>query len=172
MKLFRIPQWSSSSEHSDSPDSPPSVAPSVAPTRSGTLTTLSRSRSRSLSVSLTQEAEAKRAGSKRRVLQREVSMSKVFKGKRRDSDVREAVREPPLVKAAEPQGPVILVAGTPMKPKKGKASANGRIGGIGAAKVLVAGTPAKTGGSRASAIASEDDGDESDDVAMPRWPGV
>ncbi|KAI9438303.1 hypothetical protein H4582DRAFT_2076894 [Lactarius indigo] len=139
-KLFRIPQWTSSSEdEGDSdgreqpqtirPDSPPlpeSHVPNPKSTRN-----LVPSRSRSLSVSLEQEADMRRAEPRaRKVLQREVSMSKVFKGRRRDGSIA-----PPAKVEAEattttiasgssttttqPQakGPIVLVEGTPQKPK-------------------------------------------------------
>jgi hypothetical protein len=104
-KLFRIPQWTSSSD-SDSdadagayegastqsvqgPDPPTLFNPGTnahAHTNKTNRSAAAQSRSRSLSVSLEQEAAGmRRTESKpRRVLQREVSMSKVFKNRRND----------------------------------------------------------------------------------------
>lgn len=146
-KLFRIPQWTSSEEdEGDSdghepqtvrPESPPPppfpepLVPNHKPTRN-----LVPSRSRSLSASLEQEADMRRAEPRpRKVLQREVSMSKVFKGPRRNGS-----NAPPVKVEAEittmmiaaatsssttststTQGPakrpIVLVEGTPQKPK-------------------------------------------------------
>ncbi|KAI0267328.1 hypothetical protein BC834DRAFT_968845 [Gloeopeniophorella convolvens] len=132
-KLFRIPQWTSEEEDNNDPDdedvpaapdtTPPPFAPEPALPRARSNSSLSLSRSRSLSVSLEQDAEARRAETKvRKVLQREVSMSKVFKTRR-----GEAPEVPPAaaakLKAASAQSqahartPVVLVAGTPQKPK-------------------------------------------------------
>lgn len=67
----------------------------------------------------------------RRVFQREVSMSKVFKGRRNDGP---NAPPPKVVEAAEPascstaqaqqaKGPIVLVEGTPQKPKAKSKSA-------------------------------------------------
>lgn len=93
---------------------------------------LSRARSRSLSVSLAQDANARRAGNvvaKKRVLNREVSMSRVFKGKKHDvgKDKGESERSSAkelAVKAITPKTRservdegVTLVSATPVKAK-------------------------------------------------------
>jgi hypothetical protein len=86
----------------------------------------SQSRSRSLSVSLEQEAAAglRRTESKpRRVLQREVSMSKVFKTRRNDGPPAttkietEAETVAAATQSQASKGPIVLVEGTPQKPK-------------------------------------------------------
>jgi len=94
----------------------------------------SQSRSRSLSVSLEQEAAAglRRTESKpRRVLQREVSMSKVFKNRRNDGPnapppaTTKFEAEAEIVGTAATattqsqatKGPIVLVESTPQKPK-------------------------------------------------------
>ncbi|KAK0444404.1 hypothetical protein EV421DRAFT_1890578 [Armillaria borealis] len=86
---------------------------------------LARSRSRSLSVSLAQEKERERAESvgaisKKRVLNREVSMSRVFKGKPKPK-VEEVTKEQPKPVVPKPihEG-VTLVEATPVKPKPQK----------------------------------------------------
>ncbi|PBK66903.1 hypothetical protein ARMSODRAFT_938608 [Armillaria solidipes] len=86
---------------------------------------LARSRSRSLSVSLAQEKERERAesvgaNSKKRVLNREVSMSRVFKGKPKPK-VEEVTKEQPKPVIPKPihEG-VTLVEATPVKPKPQK----------------------------------------------------
>ncbi|KAH9990224.1 hypothetical protein BJV74DRAFT_444881 [Russula compacta] len=143
-KLFRIPQWTSSSSDSDAADADAdadadtkSVAQEPDPhalfnshANGGSTRTASaaqsQSRSRSLSVSLEQEAGLRRTESRpRKVLQREVSMSKVFKGRRNDGPNA----PPPRVKVeaevvasssttqAQVRGPIVLVEGTPQKPK-------------------------------------------------------
>lgn len=141
-KLFRIPQWTSEEDSEDTDvdnDNKPAQEPDR-PTKlllnnnshtnanSATHDAV-QSRSRSLSVSLEQEAGLRRTESKpRRVFQREVSMSKVFKGRRSDG-----VSVPPVKVEAEAfassssttttttqaqvKGPVVLVEGTPQKPK-------------------------------------------------------
>jgi hypothetical protein len=80
-----------------------------------------QSRSHSLSVSLEQEAGLRWTESKpRRVLQREVSMSKVFKGRRNDGVKveSEAVASSSTTTQTHPmKGPISLVEGTPQKPK-------------------------------------------------------
>jgi hypothetical protein len=87
-----------------------------------------QSRSRSLSVSLEQEAGLRRTESKpRRVLQREVSMSKVFKGRRNDGtnvvppvkvEAEAAASSSTTTQEYHPmKGPIVLVEGTPQKPK-------------------------------------------------------
>ena len=142
-KLFRIPQWTSSSEdEGDSdghepqtvvrPDSPPLPEPHVPnhkPTRN-----LVPSRSRSLSASLEQEADMRRAEPRtRKVLQREVSMSKVFKGPRRNgtnappAKVEAEITTTTIAAATssstttttqrQAKRPIVLVEGTPQKPK-------------------------------------------------------
>ena len=137
-KLFRIPQWTSSSEdEGDSdgqevptirPNSPPPFPDShVLPNRKSTTRNLVLSRSRSLSASLEQEADMRRAEPRtRKVLQREVSMSKVFKGPRRNAAPPakvEAESTTTTIAAAtaatqtQAKRPIVLVEGTPQKPK-------------------------------------------------------
>ena len=144
-KLFRIPQWTSSSEdegdsdghepHTVRPESPPPPflpEPHVSnhkPTRN-----LVPSRSRSLSASLEQEADMRRAEPRtRKVLQREVSMSKVFKGPRRNGSnappgkVEAEITTTTITAATssstttttqgQAKRPIVLVEGTPQKPK-------------------------------------------------------
>ncbi|KAI0046316.1 hypothetical protein FA95DRAFT_1560179 [Auriscalpium vulgare] len=163
MKLFRIPQWSSEEDEpneAEHPGSTPIPDESESVPQRARSQSLSRSRSRSISVSLTQEAEARRGGSKKRVLQREVSMSKAFKkSKRKEPELREPARgsaTPVPVSLSAAPNPKVLVAGTPMKPK-GRAFA-GRV----ASTVLVSDTPVKAK-PRASAVASEDEGAQSDE---------
>lgn len=140
-KLFRIPQWTSEEEeeedegHSDSqtvrPESPPPLPGSHAPNHQSTRN-LVPSRSRSLSASLEQEADMRRAEPRaRKVLQREVSMSKAFKGRRRNgSNAPPAKIEAETIAAAtssatstvtttqaQAKRPIVLVEGTPQKPK-------------------------------------------------------
>ncbi|KAK0206915.1 hypothetical protein DFS33DRAFT_630521 [Desarmillaria ectypa] len=86
---------------------------------------LTRSRSRSLSVSLAQEKERERAesvgaSSKKRILNREVSMSRVFKGKPKPK-AEEMPKEQPKPAVPKPihEG-VTLVEATPVKPKPPK----------------------------------------------------
>lgn len=131
-KLFRIPQWTSSSEdEGDSdghevptiqPNSPPPFPDSHVPNRKSTTRNLVPSRSRSLSASLEQEADMRRAEPRtRKVLQREVSMSKVFKGPRRNAAPArvEAESTTTTIAATQTQAkrPIVLVEGTPQKPK-------------------------------------------------------
>jgi hypothetical protein len=139
-KLFRIPQWTSSSDEdgdgdteaaaSDADDDQPTqqLEPSTlvhshTKTHSTTHRT-AQSRSRSLSVSLEQEAGMRRTDSKpRKVLQREVSMSKVFKARRNDGPSAPSVKveaEAMMSSSAtqtQVKGPVVLVEGTPQKPR-------------------------------------------------------
>ena len=85
------------------------------------------SRSRSLSASLEQEADMRRAEPKtRKVLQREVSMSKVFKGPRRNAAPAKVEAETTTTTTtivssssthAQVKRPIVLVEGTPQKPK-------------------------------------------------------
>lgn len=92
-----------------------------------------QSRSRSLSVSLEQEAGLRRTESKpRRVLQREVSMSKAFKGRRNDGpnvppakvEAEAAASNSSITTQTHPmKGPIVLVEGTPQKPKAKSKSA-------------------------------------------------
>lgn len=147
-KLFRIPQWTSDSgsgSDSDADDINKAVQGTDRPPTKPFLNSNShanananaahsavQSRSRSLSVSLEQEAGLRRTESKpRRVLQREVSMSKVFKGRR-----NEGPNAPPVKVEAEAtsssstttqthpmKGPIVLVEGTPQKPKAKSKSA-------------------------------------------------
>jgi hypothetical protein len=157
-KLFRIPQWTSSSDSSDSDsdtddnnnnnkkpvvqdladrptkllhNSSSSHANSNNATHNAAL-----SRSRSLSVSLEQEAAGlRRTESKpRRVLQREVSMSKVFKGRRNDGtnmappvkievEATASSSSTSTTTQAQVKGPIVLVQGTPQKPKAKSKSA-------------------------------------------------
>jgi hypothetical protein len=155
-KLFRIPQWTSSSDSdSDADANSKSVQGPDPPTlfnphanAANAKRDAAQSRSRSLSVSLEQEAAAgmRRTESKpRRVLQREVSMSKVFKNRRNDGpNAPPPPPPPPPVKVeveaasggsqslaagtqAPAKGPVVLVEGTPQKPKaKSSKSAQGQ----------------------------------------------
>ena len=92
-----------------------------------TSTSLGRSRSRSLSVSLAQDPQ--RAGSmgatKKRTLNREVSMSRVFKEREKpattssNTDNKKAPSGPvPETKLTEPDQGVMLVEATPVKPRK------------------------------------------------------
>ncbi|KAK0190564.1 hypothetical protein F5146DRAFT_930988 [Armillaria mellea] len=105
----------------------PSPALSIASssTREVQARSLARSRSRSLSVSLAQEKERERTesvgtNSKKRVLNREVSMSRVFKGKSKPK-VEEVTKEQPKPVIPKPthEG-VTLVEATPVKPKPQK----------------------------------------------------
>jgi len=134
-KLFRIPQWTSSEDEGDSNgyeaqtvrhDSPP---PPPAAEYKSTRDVVA-SRSRSLSVSLEQEADMRRAEPRtRKVLQREVSMSKVFKGRRRNGSnalpakVEAETRTTTIGTSSssttqgQPKGPIVLVESTPQKPK-------------------------------------------------------
>ena len=93
-----------------------------------------QSRSRSLSVSLEQEAGLRRTESKqRRVLQREVSMSKVFKGRRNDgpnvppvkvdSEAEATASSSTATQPYPMKRPIVLVEGTPQKPKAKSKSA-------------------------------------------------
>ncbi|KAI0037001.1 hypothetical protein K488DRAFT_81503 [Vararia minispora EC-137] len=116
----------------------------------------SRSRSRSLSVSLAQEAqeaEARRVNGPKpkRGLGREWSMNRSFKGRDKVAPPRETAggarhSQTPVV--AEPQGPVgvVLVEGTPMKPKKRRLNEakDDQFADIGGSTVYVAGTPVKS----------------------------
>jgi hypothetical protein len=145
-KLFRIPQWTSDSDSgSDSDADNNDNKPAQGTTKplldnnshANAAHSAVQSRSRSLSVSLEQEAGLRRTESKpRRVLQREVSMSKVFKGRRNDGpNVPPAKVEPDAAASsssnatqAQPmKGPIVLVEGTPQKPKA-KAKAKIRAG--------------------------------------------
>ena len=144
-KLFRIPQWTSDSDSGSDSDGDHnnksaqgterltkqlpnnnSHASANANAAQGAV----QSRSRSLSVSLEQEAGLRRTESKpRRVFQREVSMSKVFKGRRNDgSHVAPPVKvEAETVASSSTttttrahhsmKGPIVLVEGTPQKQK-------------------------------------------------------
>ncbi|KAK0491401.1 hypothetical protein IW261DRAFT_86640 [Armillaria novae-zelandiae] len=111
----------------DAHDRHPSPALSIASssTREVQARSLARSRSRSLSVSLAQEKERERAesvgaNSRKRVLNREVSMSRVFKGKPKPK-VEETTKEQPKPVIPKPthEG-VTLVEATPVKPKPQK----------------------------------------------------
>ncbi len=147
-KLFRIPQWTSSSESESDPvadnDNRPIQDPdrptklllnnnSHANANANATHNAAQSRSRSLSVSLEQEAGLRRTESKpRRVLQREVSMSKVFKGWRNDGganvppmkvEAEVTVSGSSTTQAQQVKRPIVLVEGTPQKPKaKSKSS--------------------------------------------------
>jgi hypothetical protein len=144
-KLFRIPQWTSSSDLDSDADTDMDAdeKPIQDPERPTKLPLLNinnshanasaaaQSRSRSLSVSLEQEAGLRRTESKqRRVLQREVSMSKVFKGRRNDGTNVPPVKvvveaevaasgssNTTTTQAQQVKGPIVLVQGTPQKPK-------------------------------------------------------
>jgi len=154
-RLFRIPQWTSDSgsgsgSGSDS-DSDADIKNKPVQGTTDRPTTKSlpdnnshahadanaaqsavQSRSRSLSVSLEQEAGLRRTESKpRRVLQREVSMSKVFKGRRNDGPnvlpmkvgAEAAASSSTTTQAHAMKGPIVLVEGTPQKPKAKSKSA-------------------------------------------------
>ena len=143
-KLFRIPQWTSDSDpgsdsDADNNDNKP-VQNTTKPlfdnnshANANTTHSALQSRSRSLSVSLEQEAGLRRTESKpRRVLQRDVSMSKVFKGRRNDGPnvppvkvEAEATASSSTTTQAHPmiKGPIVLVEGTPQKPKAKSKSA-------------------------------------------------
>ena len=154
-KLFRIPQWTSEEEgegdsdgHDDHesqtvrPDSQTPLLPdSHVPNRKSTARNLVPSRSRSLSVSLEQEADMRRAEPRtRKVLQREVSMSKVFKGPRRNAAPAKVEAETTTTTTttmivagtsgstaaaqAQAKRPIVLVEGTPQKPKAKARSKN------------------------------------------------
>jgi hypothetical protein len=135
-KLFRIPQWTSSSDDDDDDDEEeegavfdagdkpvqlpePNFHTKVQPTTH----TAAPSRSRSLSISLEQEAGMRRTDSKpRKVLQREVSMSKVFKARRNDGPIAPPVKVEAEVTSrsttqTQARGPIVLVEGTPQKPR-------------------------------------------------------
>jgi hypothetical protein len=140
-KLFRIPQWTSDSDSGSDSDADNNNKPAQGTTDRPTKSLLDsnshananaahsvvQSRSRSLSVSLEQEAGLRRTESKpRKVLQREVSMSKVFKGRRNDGPnvappvkvEAEAAASCSTTTQVHPmKGPIILVEGTPQKPK-------------------------------------------------------
>jgi hypothetical protein len=140
-KLFRIPQWTSDSDpgsdsDTDTNDKPvQGTDPVMKPlfnnnshANANAARSAVQSRSRSLSVSLEQEAGLRRTESKpRRVLQREVSMSKVFKGRRNDGpnmvppakvEAEPAASSSTTTQAYHPtKGPIVLVEGTPQKPK-------------------------------------------------------
>jgi hypothetical protein len=146
-KLFRIPQWTSESESDSDADEDVDANDKSAQGHPDPLLLLnshanannikhsrdaaqSQSRSRSLSVSLEQEAAAglRRTESKpRRVLQREVSMSKVFKSRRNDGlNARpptttkveaEGKTAAAVVQSQATKGPIVLVESTPQKPK-------------------------------------------------------
>jgi hypothetical protein len=138
-KLFRIPQWTSSSDDDDddeaasnADDKPAQQSePSTHTKVQSTTHSTAQSRSRSLSVSLEQEAGMRRTDSKpRKVLQREVSMSKVFKARRNDGPsappvkVEVEVMSHSTTQAPNVKGPIVLVEGTPQKPKvKSKSAA-------------------------------------------------
>jgi hypothetical protein len=150
-KLFRIPQWTSDSESSsdsdadngdnkhvqgttDRPTKPLLDNNSHANANANAAHSAVQSRSRSLSVSLEQEAGLRRAESKpRRVLQREVSMSKVFKGRRNDGPNVPPVKVEEEAAASNSststtqthpmKRPIVLVEGTPQKPKAKSKSA-------------------------------------------------
>ncbi|KAN0125291.1 hypothetical protein V8E53_015655, partial [Lactarius tabidus] len=140
-KLFRIPQWTSSSEDEGDSDgheaqtirpySPPPFPDSHVQNRHSTTRNLVPSRSRSLSASLEQEADMRRAEPRmRKVLQREVSMSKVFKGPRRNAAPAKVEAESTTTTTiaagtssstaatqTQAKRPIVLVEGTPQKPK-------------------------------------------------------
>jgi hypothetical protein len=141
-KLFRIPQWTSDSDPGSDSDAEKPVQPtkqlldnnnSHANAIANAAHSAVQSRSRSLSVSLEQEAGLRRTESKpRRVLQREVSMSKVFKGRRNDGPNVPPVKveseaaastssltttTTTTTQAHPTKGPIVLVEGTPQKPK-------------------------------------------------------
>jgi len=149
-KLFRIPQWTSSSDSDsdsdaggdDNKNNNKPVQGADRPTKPflhsnshanvNTAHGAAQSRSRSLSVSLEQEAGLRRTESKpRRVLQREVSMSKVFKGRRNDGanvppvkvEAEAAASSSTATQAQPMKGPIVLVEGTPQKPKAKSKSA-------------------------------------------------
>ncbi|PPQ69371.1 hypothetical protein CVT26_002526 [Gymnopilus dilepis] len=94
-------------------------------TTTSTSRTLSRSRSRSLSISLAQEREerekASNAASKKRILNKEVSMSRVFKPKPKlqQAEARSVKTEAPAPppKSKGPDLGVTLVEETPVKPR-------------------------------------------------------
>jgi hypothetical protein len=134
-KLFRIPQWTSSEEDEGDSDGhePQTVRPdsdSHILNRKSSTSNLMPSRSRSLSASLEQEADMRRAEPKtRKVLQREVSMSKVFKGPRRNAAPAKVEAETTTTTTTtivsnstaathtQVKRPIVLVEGTPQKPK-------------------------------------------------------
>lgn len=138
-KLFRIPQWTSDSDSGSDSDPDTNDKPVQGTDvltkpllnnnshANAAHSSATQSRSRSLSVSLEQEAGLRRTESKpRRVLQREVSMSKVFKGRRNDGPnvvppvkvEAEAAASSSTTQAHHPmKGPIVLVEGTPQKPK-------------------------------------------------------
>lgn len=148
-KLFRIPQWTSSSDSDSDSDADNNINtnnnkpvvqdPADRPTKLHTnhpnnaTHNAALSRSRSLSVSLEQEAAGlRRTESKpRRVLQREVSMSKVFKGRRNEGtsmppvkiETETATTATTTTTQAQVKGPIVLVQGTPQKPKAKSKSA-------------------------------------------------
>jgi len=135
--LSRSP--SSSSSRATSPDIPkhtksstrqPSPAPSAVSSTTGSKArTLERTRSRSLSLSLAQERERERERSvglgatKKRVLNREVSMSRVFKPKPKLPEVKvTSKRKRPDNDTPAPKVKdvgVTLVVDTPVKPRTG-----------------------------------------------------
>ena len=167
MKLFRIPQWSEDEEadieetahpNMSRPTSSlfkPDTSFAAGPLQSSSSRLLSRSRSRSLSVSLVQEAEARRAGSSRTpTLQREVSMSRVFKDKTKldkersseklggarpgpaDEKGRNGLKRedtvlvtatPVKVRGGPRHEPTILVSETPSKKKTGRGFSSANI---------------------------------------------
>ncbi|KAJ7288394.1 hypothetical protein C8J57DRAFT_1642127 [Mycena rebaudengoi] len=137
-KVFPNSPFSDSSDSEDaratSPDVPAKRVKSVAASASTSRRTLDepvRSRSRSLSVSIAEEREREqrqREGSHKRVLNREVSMKRVFKPREHDPKAAEAERNKEKEKseakqraedlrlaAAKEQEGVTLVAATPVK---------------------------------------------------------
>jgi hypothetical protein len=168
-KLFRLPAWTD--EEDDDVDAPMS-AQSLSRAKSSTpqLDTHpfflqssrstaakqdpsrapSRSRSRSLSVSLAQEAqeaEARRANNVRpnRGLEREWSMNRSFKCKEKARETVETIRSTEASAAADRRiaAPVVLVEGTPVKPKKRrpKEDETDKLPAMGGSTMYIAETP-------------------------------
>ncbi|KAA1475017.1 hypothetical protein DENSPDRAFT_401776 [Dentipellis sp. KUC8613] len=145
-KLFRIPPWSEDEDEPEPEEKPqPQPRPAIKRSSSSTSRAPSRSRSRSLSLSLSQDAERQQqtTTTRKRFLQREISMSRVFKEKPRRKPGEPAVKSK-LAKTMSmndvstksgsgSQNGVVLVAGTPQKPKAKSA----------APVVLVGATPTK-----------------------------
>ena len=119
--LSRVPSTSRFPSPALSTSSRTTITKSKSDTRA-----LVRSRSRSLSISLAQEKERERAASaappKKRVLNREVSMSRAFKPKPKDRDKATSERgpKPESVEPVKPKAKdfgVTLVEETPVKPR-------------------------------------------------------
>ncbi|KAF8186022.1 hypothetical protein BJ912DRAFT_972640 [Pholiota molesta] len=163
----------------------PSPTPSTTTNKSRGATTtthaLARARSRSLSVSLAQEqherARASAAPPKKRVLNREVSMSRVFKPRPKPT-----VRPPPPPPPEPPKGKekdvdVVLVEDTPQKPRGASAAGLtfgvGRQPSFGAAPLRALSMQKAVGaGANRAAVVHEQEEDDSEEWMMDSSPNI